>query len=162
MNREKTAELDSQQQQEAPERLRDDERRGGKDRAKQQCSPRRVAAGHQRRNVLALGHGGRQGELLMRFLCALLFLKFYAGVSSQCEVTSKELLTGPTHPFPSLASEEGRTPPLRDLQGHHETLQRRWTWSLAHLKSLCNSQACACRKEVGWFWYRVGLASHLL
>lgn len=103
---------------------------------------------HPRRSRTGLRALWRQGELLMRFLCALLFLKFYAGVSSQCGVTSKELLTCP-HPFPTPASEEGCAPHPRDLQGQWETLQRRRTWILVNSKSQCNNQAGVCGKEVG-------------
>ena len=70
----------------------------------------------------------------------LLCLHFYAGVSSQCGVTSKETLTCLPHPYPDPGSEEGRVPPSRELEGCYKTLQRRLIWILASLKSHCNAE----------------------
>lgn len=70
----------------------------------------------------------------------LLFLHFYAGVSSQCGVTSKEMLTRLPHPYPNPGSEEGSLPPSGELRGCSKTPQRRLIWILASLKSHCNAE----------------------
>lgn len=85
----------------------------------------------------------------MRFLCVLLFLHFYAGISSRCGVTSKEMVTCLLHPYPYPGSEEGRVPPSRELEGCYKTLQGGLVWILASLESHCDEEGVSVLKDRG-------------